>query len=333
MNSTHEVPVVPVKLEPHPDPETTSLSVVSIFDGGYTVVVRTEDWLGKSIGAYIQPDSVVGDNPIFDFLGDKKVIKARKLRGVNSFGLLVPAPPGAKLGDNVANLLGVTHYEPPLRLTGNLKTGGEAISGPKGFYPKFDVESGKKYHKLFEEGESVFISQKIHGCSGRYLYSSLDNTMYCGSRTEWKAKNEDNLWWKCFYSTPSLEKFCMDNPNVAVYGELWGAVQDMKYNVPPGEIRFSAFDILRSGSWMNAIESRELGKDLPWVPTVSESFPFNLEKVLELAEGDSLVVGDKPGSLSEGIVCKPLIERNHPRYGRVCLKFVSLRYLERKVKP
>ncbi len=154
--------------------------------------------------------------------------------------------------------------------------------------------------------------------------------MYCGSRTRWKKFHESNSWWKALINTPSLQNFCRDNPGVAVYGEIYGEIQDMRYNVPNGEIRFAAFDILKDGKWVDPLPARELAKDIPWVPTVSESFPFNFDKVVEIAEGDSLVPGDKPGGISEGVVCKPIIERVDYKVGRVCLKFVSLRYHQRK---
>ena len=118
MNSTHRVEVVPVTLETHPNAET--LSIVRVWS--YTVVVKTADWQGLTRGAYIPPDSVVPDNETFAFLGGKTRITVRRFRGVISYGLLVPAPEGAQIGDDVAERIrvthyGVTHYEPPLQLS------------------------------------------------------------------------------------------------------------------------------------------------------------------------------------------------------------------------
>src|SRR3989338_1193541 len=103
--SIFKVEIVPVKLEPHPNADT--LSIVKVFD--YTVCVRTVDWQDKSIGAYIPPDSVVPNDANFAFLQGKTRIKVRRLRGVVSMGLLVPAPAGSQIGQDVAELLGVTH--------------------------------------------------------------------------------------------------------------------------------------------------------------------------------------------------------------------------------
>ena len=87
--SDHRCEVVPVVLEKHPNAD--SLSVVKVFDG-YTVCVRTADWEGVDKGVYIPPDSVVPDTEQFKFLEGHLRIKAKKLRGINSYGMLVPVP-------------------------------------------------------------------------------------------------------------------------------------------------------------------------------------------------------------------------------------------------
>ena len=68
--STHKAFVKAIKLEKHPDPETTALSLVKI--GGWEVVVRTEDWIGVDKGVYIQPDTLVPDSGPFEFLFKKR---------------------------------------------------------------------------------------------------------------------------------------------------------------------------------------------------------------------------------------------------------------------
>ena len=86
--STHRVEVVPITLEPHPNADT--LSIVRVF-AGYTVCVRTTDWQGRALGAYVPPDSLVDTTrPEFAFLADGKRarqrIKVKKLRGVAAWG-------------------------------------------------------------------------------------------------------------------------------------------------------------------------------------------------------------------------------------------------------
>jgi RNA ligase (TIGR02306 family) len=317
--STHKVEVVEVKLLPHPNADT--LSVVKVF-GGYSVCVRSADWQDGALGAYIPPDSIVDSSrPEFAFLAGHERIKVKKLRGIVSMGLLVPAPAGAKLGDNVAELFGVTHYEPPMPLV----SGGEDEPAPPGFHPIYDVDSLRRYAHLFSPGEQVWVTEKIHGANARFCYANGE--MRVGSRTTWKKYNPQNLWWRAVESYPEVVEFCKANPNITVYGEVYGQVQDLKYGTKPGEVRLAIFDLLLGTEWLDPSFAKITGDGLPWVPCLSEGMPFDLEAILALAEGKTLIPG--ADHLREGIVIKPLQERTDPEVGRVCLKVVSNGYLER----
>lgn len=317
--STHRVEIVPVKLELHPSADT--LSIVRIF-GGFTCCVRTADWQGIEYGAYIPPDSVVDSTrPEFAFLAGHERIKVKRLRGIISMGLLIPAPDGAQLGDDVADLLNVIHYEPPMPLS----AGGEIAAPPAGWHPVFDVDSLRRYADKFVSGEKVFITEKIHGANSRFCFA--DDRMHCGSRTEWKKEAAGNLWWRVLVSTSSIESFCKANPDCTLYGEVYGSVQELKYGLKPGDVRFAAFDILRGSEWLNAHEANDLCLQygVPFVPVVESEMLFDLDRVLALAEGKSLIADH----VREGIVVKPLIERADLEIGRVCLKVVGNGYLEK----
>lgn len=319
-NSTHRVEVVPVELQPHPNADT--LSIVHVF--GYQACVRTADWQGVSIGAYIPPDSICPDTPDFAFLGDHRRIKVKRLRGEISQGLLVPAPAGAQVGDDVAEILGVTHYEPPMPVS----TGGEVERPPSGYRPAYDLESARRYGAVvFEPGEPLFVTEKIHGANGRFCWTE-DGAFHCGSRTEWKRESEDLIWWRALHANSALKEFLTQNPDITVYGEVYGQVQDLKYGAKRGEIRLAVFDLLLRGRWLDPLEARDFAPMLPWVPTIAENFPFDLDGVFQLAEGPSLVPG--ADHCREGCVAKPIHERTHPAVGRVCLKVVGNDYLMRK---
>lgn len=314
--STHKVEVVPIALKPHPNAD--SLSIVEVF--GYTICVRTEDWKSLSLGAYIVPDSVVPDNEMFAFLKGQRRIKVKRLRGIMSQGLLVPAPEGAKAGDDVAEQLGVTRYEPPLPLS----SGGEAEAPPPGIHPNYDVDTWYRFKHLFVSGEEVVATEKIHGASAKFTWQ--EERMFCGSRSEWKKDDSKNLWWRAARETEGLIEFCKAHPDITVYGEVYGRVQDLHYGTKPGEVRFAAFDLLRRGQWVSHEEAREIGKDLPWVPLLYRG-PYDEAKLLAMADGKTTIPGAE--HLREGIVVKPIVERTDPEIGRVLLKIVSNQYLER----
>jgi RNA ligase (TIGR02306 family) len=321
VNSTHKVEVVPVVLESHPNAD--SLSIVRVF--GYSVCVRTADWIGVSIGAYLPPDSVVDTSRReFAFLAkagkDRHRMRAMKLRGVVSFGLLIHAPVGAVLGDDVAEVLGVTHYEPPMGNT----TGGQTESPPPVPAPTYDLDTARRYAECFTPGEPVYVTEKIHGTSARYVFH--DGRMYAGSRKEWKTPDDSIVYWAALKNHPEVEEFCRKYPGTVVYGEIYGWVQELRYGHQPGCVSFATFDIFHEGQWMGHSAARSLGPELPWVPQIAGPIPFDFDRVCEFAEGQTTVPG--ADHVREGVVIVPESERYDERIGRVKLKLVGASYLE-----
>lgn len=378
--STHKVETFVLgELRKHEGADT--LSLIKIGDTDYTYVGKTDDWKDRvgTVVAWLPPDSLVDTHTsAFAFLAtDAKYdensnpdktgrfarIKAKKLRGVQSYGLMVPIE-GVEAGTDAAELLQVRHYEPPLS-GGGAAMGGEDAEPPKGMsLPKYDVDAYLKYgKKMFREGESVMITEKIHGANSRYVFK--DGIMYVGSRTLWKKefasppkvtldelkarigddakaqevydkivtnfKPKKNLWWIALENTPQLRNYCEQNPGYAVYGEVFGQVQKgFSYGAKPGEVLFRAFDILRpDGRWMDGeqflAECRTHG--IPHVPVLEESFAFEFEKVIEFSVGNTTI--PNANHIREGCVVKPTKERWDDRLGRVNLKIINPAYLEK----
>ena len=314
----HTCDVVEIKLESHPNADALSLVMV----GDFQCAVRTEDWKDGDLAIYIPPDSIVPETEQFKFLGQHRRIKARKLRGEWSVGLLIPAPSGAKIGDDFMKQLGITHYEPQIH--GHFSTGGDNVTEPEGFFPRYDVLNFRKYSRLFNDEEEVIVTEKLHGCNSRF--TCVDNQIYCGSRRFWKQEDPNNLWWKALDQNEALRTWLKNHQDLTVYGEVFGQVQNLKYGAKPGEIFFAAFDILKGDQWLDFDEAHEIGASLPWVPLVYRG-PFDKEKILAFAEGDSLYPNAQ--NIREGVVVKPVRERTDHHIGRVQLKVVSNKYLEK----
>lgn len=361
--STHRVEVVPIQLTKHPNADT--LSVAHIW--GFSCVVKTADWTDGQLAAYIPPDSLVDtDRPEFAFLksGDKRWarIKAKKLRGVVSFGLLIPAPPNAKAGDDVAEFYGVTHY------SGRVEGEEDEPASPKPrslmrrlrglwyrvlffFFPrmsqqrgteceqekppaelaclkKYDIDALRRYKHVFAPGEPVYLSEKLHGANARYAW--IGGRLWAGSRSQWKREAGNSIWWKAAKATPQIEEWCRAHPGHVLYGEVYGQVQSLKYGTKPGEFRFAAFDILTpAGEFVDADDFRHSCAlaGVPMVPLIRRDMPFDFEQVAALAEGKSTVPG--ADHVREGVVVRPMRERYHAHIGRVCLKVVGAGYLEK----
>jgi RNA ligase (TIGR02306 family) len=372
--STHEAKVICIEeILSHPDPETVRLGVVKIWD--YQCIIAKDMWKVGDLAVYIEPDTLVdGSKPEFSFLnGDKEPrthrIKAKRLRGAWSEGLLVPAPEGFKPGDDAWTHLGLERFVPKPSKAGkngsraaNLDTefgmGGSNLSGPVELpFEKYDIEAFKKYNKVFEDGEEVVVTEKIHGCNAKFAFS--DGKMWAGSRTNWKDRAKDvtvetpsgpitysqreNVWWAAIDQHSWIESLCKATPENVVFGEVFGQVQDLKYGAKANELFFRVFDIWSTSEkkflsftevcsiisrWQDGLgEKKPLGEILSmYYAPILYVGSYSKEKIFELTDGKTLISGGD--HVREGVVIKPTSERQ-TKFGRVILKNVSNSYLER----
>lgn len=319
-NSTHRVEVVPIKLEPHPNADT--LSVVRVFDH-YSVVVRTADFEGKSIAAFIPPDSVVPDTPEYSFLNGSRRIRAKKFRGVQSQGLMVTAPEGAAIGDDVAVRLGITHYDPPINYGA-----GEMEQNPPIPGEHYDIENWFRYGSLIPEGTPVELTEKIHGSNFRVTYQQ--DRLWVGSRNNYWKPSNSSLYWQAVKFNPWIEYIARANPGMVVYAEVFGNVQSLKYGANKGTPHMlRVFDIFHAGRYLDAEHRyRIVGPKENHAP-ILYSGPYSAEVIMQHIAGPSTIPG--ADHYREGVVIKPLTEMWSPEIGRLVLKAVSPEYLE-KVK-
>jgi len=345
--SDHKCEIIPVVLEKHPNAD--NLSVVKVFDG-YQVVVRTEDWVGVDRGVYIPPDSIVPNTEQFKFLEGHLRIKAKRLRGIESFGLLVPIPPlifncgdftPYQIGDDLAEVMGIEHYEP--EMSSILKAAqGEFGDPPPISGPVYDVENWRKYKNEFVDGEEVVITEKIHGTNSRFTFQlskeGVEMRMFCGSHKTWKKKCSDglggikqNIYWSILESHPWVEAFCRLNPGVILYGEIFGAIlKGFNYeSTQDNPYQFRAFDVYANGRFLDYDDALGGAKSDFLVPVLYRG-PYSPEVVLKYSTGNTTLGGKH---IREGVVIKPVKERYSDRlHGRVILKCVSMDYLEDKKK-
>lgn len=314
--SGHSCPVIRVHLEPHPNADSLEL----IKYGGFTLVVKKGEWKEGDLGCHIEEDYVCPKTEMFAFLGDHLRIKPRKFRGTYSDGILVKVPDGAKEGDNLFGFFGIKRYDPIVETSFNC----DNESGPKGQWPKYDIEGFKKYCDWFVPGEQIIATEKIHGASARYLWQ--DGRMFVGSRTNWKKEGDKDPWWRALKQCLWIEKWCKEHEGYALFGEIFGAVQSYRYGCSNNEIKLAVFDIRKDREWLSHDEARGLGKDLFWVPVIYRG-PLDIEKLTSLIEKDSIVGGI--GHTTEGCVISPIIEREILEGDRVKLKLVSKRYMEK----
>lgn len=211
--STFSVPVVRIgSVTKHPNAD--SLSVVQV--DGENVVFRTGDFDEGDVAIYVPVDAVVPTTiPGTEFLGERpkdRRIRAKRLRGVYSEGLLLPygtttmaLHPDLRVGRptvfgrDMSAELGITKYEEPVPEAmggsgGSVKSGGQTESPPQGAVV-YDIEAYKKHKHLLVEGERVIITEKLHGTNFRAGYTN--DKFYVGSR---------NNFWKNPFLPPTLRQ-------------------------------------------------------------------------------------------------------------------------------
>jgi len=194
-------------------------------------------------------------------------------------------------------------------------------------YPTYDIEGIRRYQHVLQDGEEVWISEKIHGCNGSWMHTG--KRFWTKSRTLFR-RDPGNVWRAAAEKYGLAEKLAK-HPDIVLFGEVYGSVQDLRYGVPESEgIRMAAFDAMdvKTRKFMSVDEflafCREL--DVPVVPTLHRG-PWSTG-LLAMAEGQSTMPGAK--HVREGIVIKPVVDRHDPRIGRVILKLAGQSYLLRK---
>lgn len=252
-----EAKVYRLEIEEHPNADALELARV----GDYRAIVRKGDYKTGDLGVYIPEASVLPDW-LISKLGlegrlagkDKNRVKAVKLRGILSQGLVYPVlykafgditahqkvhvietpglSSGVKEGDVVTDKLGITKWEPPIPV----HMAGEVLN-LFGKTVKYDIENIKKYPDVLEEGEEVVITEKIHGtwcCFG--YHPEVDHTIVTskglsaqGLAFKMNERNENNLYIRALHATDT------DGDNWTLmdrFRQLYGMVKGSAFEEP-----------------------------------------------------------------------------------------------------
>jgi RNA ligase (TIGR02306 family) len=326
-------------VEKHPNAD--SLSITRIH-GGYPVCFRTGEFAEGDLAVYIPVDAVAPDKPEWEFLGPglrNHRIRAKKLRGVFSMGLLSKAPDGSSEGEDVAELLGFRRYEDVVdesnAYKGAPRTDGLQVPAPTLLVmPRtYDIEGFRRYGRsLFTASEDVVVTEKIHGQNFRAVFT---DKLHIGSRTRWLDTNpETNTWAKVAQRYDLAEKLAR-YPHLVFFGESYGNNSDMPYGVERHKTgdALAIFDVFDSnrGTWLDydSVVAKCDAIALPMAPLlVRYRFDYVEPMLPALAEGPTTI--GRGGHVREGWVIKPSVERWDSRLGRVILKMHGEGYLTRK---
>lgn len=285
--SSFTVTLETVEVRPHPNADRLELARVGLFDA----VVGKDQFKTGDIVLYI-PEQAILPEGLIQALGlegklagkAKNRIKAVSLRGALSQGVvakpsIVDVSPESEFYSEVTEALtlakagvpstydfgpamGIEKWEPeiPIHLSGSVESGADLLSW-------VDIENIKRYPDVFEDGEQVWVSEKIHGTcllatvvldihpTTDYETGMVDGTEYEINKVVVSSKgladkhlalteDSDNLYWRAvnaykvrelaleiadyYTNSGALDEALVES--VGIYGEVYGSgIQDLGY--------------------------------------------------------------------------------------------------------
>ncbi|MGW7358482.1 RNA ligase (ATP) [Streptomyces sp. NPDC054802] len=350
--STLRVTAEVLTVHEHPNADALELAQVGL----YRAVVAKGVYRTGDAALYI-PEQAVLPAGLIEELGltgrlaggDANRVKAVRLRGELSQGLVcrpralanVDLVRAAADGTDFADLLSITKWSPPVpsRMSGDVEAAPDLL-------PWVDIENLQRYPDIFEPGEPVVLTEKLHGSACLTTCSTADGGRVQVSSKGFGAKglalkqDPANLYWRAVlgHGVPEIAARLAERlgaSRVGLFAEVYGAgVQDLGYGKDARAedgLGYAVFDISAEIDgqvrWLDA--AAVLGGELPVVPRLFEG-PYDADTVLGLASGRETVSGRKL-HLREGVVVRPAVERYSPvTGGRAIAKAVSPAYLTRK---
>jgi len=239
------------------------------------------------------------------------------------------------LDEDLKDALGIVKYEPPEPTQKGLNNEREHPL----FHRYTDIQNFRNFPEVFTDGEEVIAVEKAHGTNSRIgLVAESEGgrpsilcvgSHHCRKRLSGRDLYEWPLtkWYPeiMLMLRAALEE--VPGASVILHGEIYGKVQDLRYDSPDG-YRYAAFDLSVDSTYLpfDLFAGLASKVSLPTCP-VAYRGAFSVEAIDAAASGATLVGGDH---MREGIVIRPAVERMDPTLGRVILKRINDDYLTRK---
>lgn len=374
----YKVPLTNI-LEINPHNNADSLEVATVY--GFQVIVKKGQYKPGDAVVYIPIDSILPqwlEDRLFPYTknADGQMVPPKvklnhhrvrqiRLRKLASQGMLIDTTDikdkvnfkKAHAEDNLAEVLGVTKYEPPV--VGPSSTQGKDKQRNKSYeHPLFHKYNGldniKWFPTLFKEGEEVVIQEKLHGTNARasllpyrtdtffrkmmkFLGLAPKQEQCYGSNNVQKAVGRNNqnfysedVWGNTFKAMDVFSKLKLGE---TVYGEIVGPGIQNNYDYGLKEHKFVLFDVkvlLPDGkqAWLppEFVEAFAKERGFEHVPVVYKG-PYNKELAYSLTKGNSVYCPNQ--KVREGIVIKAATDYS-VEGNKKALKWVSEDYLDDK---
>ncbi len=291
------------RVEKHPNADALDICEVLNFRA---IVKLNQFKVGDKI-LFVQPDCVLPDKEWAAFYKSKSNrIKAIKLRNIWSEGVVeslnnVGLNDSLEVGSEVSELLGITHYEPPIPQELNAKC------ALRFGLTKTDEERFNNL-EIIPYGEEVIVTLKIDGASASYgCRIDRDN-----NQDTFIASRQLELKPECVNNYTSIEKkynilakLMADNKSLCLRGEIYGVGIQSSNSNPHSKLPldFAAFNLFN----LDTMEYESFNKcvqfcdkfGIPTVPIIERAI-LTPELIKKYSE-DLVTINNQP---FEGVVMK-----------------------------
>ena len=328
-----------ILVRPHPGADALDLLKV----GQHQLVARKGQYRDDDVVLFIAEKSLLPAGPLQEEFGaylvgaERNRVTHLRLRGEFSGGVTWPldelhrfgpaveqAILTAPIGENVAALLGITKYEPPVpqSLAGQV----EAIDDAPHF-GEHDVLYLGAYLPEFAPDEPVIVTEKLHGSQVNVYVTEAKVTVTSkglAARGLRILEDAGNTYWRAVRASRLLDLAREAFPGRAVqlFGEVLPVQKGFSYGFDTPVVRL--FEVRVDGE---SVAYRDLSETLRalWVPMLDEG-PLDLARIQALAKGQETVSG-RALHLKEGVVVRPADPARRAQDGsRLQLKVLNPKY-------
>ena len=160
------------KVSPHPNADRMEICHVK----GWQTCIGKGQFQEGDLCVYVPPDAIIPQAladrwgvtkylahlPVSEITGvrpDGGRVQVARLRGFPSYGFIMQVEdPTWKIGQDLVELLGITKWEPPLDCTD-----GDSEYPHPALHQYFTLENWRNFPEVFQNGEEVVLSEKLHG--------------------------------------------------------------------------------------------------------------------------------------------------------------------------
>lgn len=232
----------------------------------------------------------------------------------------------AAYGEDVSNLLHISKYEPPIpaSLSGQVK----AIDGAN-HWTSHDCYHFASQMDEFEDGEQVFVTEKVHGSQAIY-YRNADGDRIVTSKGISKRglrieESDENTYWQATRNMGIFEYLDENYPDqdVQLFGEVVPVQGGYNYGFTQPHVLF--YRVLVDGQELPHSELNDwFYKN--WVPVIHFG-ELDKSTVRDFAKGMETVSG-KQRHIREGVVVSPCVPRRDRRGRPLYSKIINPKYKE-----